>query len=302
MKRFLEVHKEFLPDRLELSRLEAQAAHIRASRHGRTVESAPNETHSHFLGRGLDFEEVRAYAPGDDMRAMDWRVTARTGKPHIKVYREERQRVMVLVIDVASSMLFGSSTTTKLAQAVRAAALFAFSMLQHRDRMSVLLIGEYGGFEVPPCQPYEALWRTIDFLSSGKDGRGGGMSWGGLLATMPRGRIVTLISDFLHWEEHDWKALSQTASRHYPAAIQIYDPVECAMPDIGLARVSGLGGEAFMIDTGRRRAREAYAACWDAHQTALLRRFSSASVPYWSVSTTDDPSADIGQMVNILRR
>lgn len=302
MEHRLGTHKDFLPDRLELSRLEAQAAHIRAAQQARTAETLPNETYARFLGRGLDFEEVRAYSAGDDIRAMDWRVTARTGRPHIKVYREERQRALILVIDVSATMLFGSDNTTKLAQAVRTAALFAFSAMHRRDRVGVLLIGEMGGFEVPPCSPYEAMWRVVEFLSG--DGRGSGhaLPWGGLLAARPGGRIVTVVSDFLNWQEREWQAVGQAASRHCLSAIQMYDPLECAVPDIGLARMSGLDGEPFLIDTGRRRAREAYAACWDAHRTALLRRLAAASIPCWSVSTIDDPSVDVGQMVGILRR
>jgi uncharacterized protein (DUF58 family) len=301
MGQYLDVHKDFLPDKAELSQLEAQAAHIRAGQHIRTAETLPNEYLSRFFGRGIDFEKVRAYASGDDMRAMDWRVTARTGKPHVKVYREERQRAMILVIDVAGTMLFGSQKTTKLAQAVRAAALFAFSILQRRDRVGIILMGDFGGFEIAPCSPYEALWRLIERLSSDRDELRP-LAWGGLLTAMPRGRIVAVISDFLNWEDGDWQTLATATSRHRVFAMQIFDPVERSVPDIGLARMAGFDGKPFVIDTSRRRAREAYAACWEAHHAALLRRFSTARVPWWSLSTTDDPSVDIGRMVNLLRR
>ena len=161
----LDAHKEFLPDQAELARLEVQASHIRALQRGRTSERLSNQSHSHFIGRGLDFEEVRAYSPGDDIRAMDWRVTARTGKPHVKVYREEHQRVMVLVIQASASMLFGSQGTTKLAQAVRMAALLAFSVQRQRDRVCVLMPGDLGDIEIPPCSPRDAMWRVVGFLS-----------------------------------------------------------------------------------------------------------------------------------------
>lgn len=301
MGQYLDVHKVFLPDKAELSQLEAQAAHIRASQHVRTAETLPNEFHSRFLGRGLDFEKVRAYASGDDMRAMDWRVTARTGKPHVKVYREERQRAMVLIIDVSGTMLFGSDKTTKLAQAVRAAALFAFSIMQRRDRVGIILTGDFGGFEIAPCSPYEALWRMVELLSSDRD-EVRPLSWGGLLTAMPRGRIVTVLSDFLNWEDDDWQALSNATSRHRVFAMQIFDPVERSVPDIGLVRMAGFDGMPFVIDTSRRRSRDAYAARWEAHHAALLRRFSTAGVPWWELSTTDDPSLDIGRMVNLMRR
>lgn len=301
MGHYLDVHKVFLPDRAELSQLEARAAHIRASHHTRTAESLPNEFQSRFLGRGLDFEKVRAYASGDDMRSMDWRVTARTGKPHVKVYREERQRAMMLVIDVAATMLFGSDKTTKLAQAVRAAALFAFSMLQRRDRVGIILMGDFGGFEIAPCSPYEALWRLVELLSSDRD-EVRPLSWGGVINAMPRGRIVSVISDFLNWDDDDWQMLANATSRHRVFAMQIFDPVECSVPDIGLVRMAGFDGMPFVIDTSRQRAREAYAARWEAHKAALLRRFSTAGVPWWALSTIDDPSVDISRMVNLMRR
>jgi len=301
MGHYLDVHRGFLPDKTEISRLEAQAAHIRAAQRSRSAESNANETYSRFLGRGIDFEEVRAYSPGDDMRAMDWRVTARTGKPHVKVYREERLRVMMLVIDVAGTMLFGSERTTKLAQAVRAAALLAFSVLNRGDRVGVLLIGDFGGFEVPPSSPSEAIWRLVELLSTDKPDIQP-LPWGGLLAAMPRGRMVTVISDFIDWGNEEWRTLVSAASRQQLFAMQIYDPVECALPDIGLARMAGFDGVPFVVDTGRRRAREAYAERWREHEEALSRRFAAAGVPWWSLSTIDDPSVDIARLGSLLRR
>ncbi len=301
MGQYLDVHRNFLPDRAELSRLEAQAAHLRVAQHIRTAETLTNEYHSRFLGRGIDFEKVRAYASGDDVRSMDWRVTARTGKPHVKVYREERQRAMMLVIDAADTMLFGSQGTTKLAQAVRAAALFSFSVLQRRDRVGIILMGDFGGFEIAPCSPYEALWRLVELLSSDRDDIRP-LSWGALLSAMPRGRVVAFISDYLNWEDGDWQMLASATARHRVFAMQVFDPVERSLPDIGLARMAGFDGMPFVIDTRRQRSREAYAARWEAHRAALMRRFSTAGVPWWSISTTDDPSVDVGRMVNMLRR
>jgi len=297
----LDVHRKFLPDQAELARLEVQGSHIHALQRGRTSERLSNQSHSHFIGRGLDFEEVRAYSPGDDIRAMDWRVTARTGKPHIKVYREEHQRVMVLAIQTSSSMLFGSSGTTKLAQAARMAALLAFSVQRRRDRVCVLLPGDLGGIEIPPCSPRNAMWRMLDFLSRGHAGAGRAVPWGSRLATMPRGRTVVMISDFLGWQDGDWQGLKQAASRHHLAAVQIFDPRECTMPDIGLARMAGAGAdEAFLIDTGRRRGREAYAERWEEHRHELARRLTLARAPFWSVSTTDDATACIAPMATLL--
>jgi uncharacterized protein (DUF58 family) len=291
----LDLHQRFLPDQAELARLEAQASHVR------TLERLSNQAHSHFLGRGLDFEEVRAYSPGDDIRAMDWRVTARTGRPHIKVYREEHQRVMVLAIQASASMLFGSSGTTKLAQAVRMAALLAFSVQRRQDRVCVLLPGDLGGIEIPPCSPREAMWRTLDFLSRGHAGTGRAVPWASRLASMPRGRTVVAISDFLDWQDADWQGMRQAASRHRLAAVQIFDPRECVMPDIGLVRMAGAGADdAFLIDTRRRRGRQAYAERWEAHRHELARRLSLARAPFWAVSTTDDALACVGPMATLL--
>lgn len=296
----LEAHRAFLPDQTELARLEMQAAHIRAVQHGRTGEQLPNQSHSHFFGRGLDLEKVRAYSPGDDIRAMDWRVTARTGKPHVKVYREERQRVMVLVVQASGSMLFGSSSTTKLAQAARVAALLAFTVQRRRDRVSVLFSGDLGGVEIPPCAPREAMWRMLDFLSRGQ-GPEHSVIWEQRLISMPAGRTVVMVSDFLGWNDDAWQGLRQAAARHRVSAVQVYDPRECAIPDMGLARMSGPeGGAPFLINTGHRRAREAYAARWEAHRQELFRRLSLARAPYWAISTTDDPSVCAGQMAGLL--
>jgi len=300
MDPLLEAHRAFLPDQTELARLEMQAMHLRTLQYGRTGESLPNQSHSHFLGRGLDLEKVRAYSPGDDIRAMDWRVTARTGKPHVKIYREERQKVMVLVVQTSGSMLFGSATTTKLAQAVRLAALLAFTVQRRRDRVSVLLSGDLGGIEIPPCSPRDAMWRMMDYLSGGSEWAVHSLPLGQRLASMPRGRAVVMLSDFIGWDEEGWRGLRQAAARHRVSAIQVYDPRECAIPDMGLARMSDpQGGAPFLINTGHRRAREDYAARWEAHRQELFRRLALARAPCWAISTSDDPSVCVGQMAGL---
>ena len=296
----LQTHRDFLPDQMELARLEIQAAHIRNQQHGRTGERLPNQSHSHFLGRGLDLEKVRAYSPGDDIRAMDWRVTARTGKPHVKVYREERQRVMALLVQTSGSMLFGSSGTTKLAQAARMAALLAFTVQRRRERVSVLLPGDLGGVEIPPCSPRDAMWRMLDFLAAGDREAGHSLLWERRLASMPGGRTVVIISDFIGWDDENWQGLRYAAMRHRVSAIQVYDPRECTMPDMGLARMSAPDGSSpFLINTGHRRAREKFAACWESHRRQLFSRLSLARVPYWAVSTVEDPSASLGHMAGL---
>ncbi len=304
MDHCLELHRKFLPKREELAALEAQAGHVRKWRSWCGSERLANVAYSRFLGRGLEFEEVRAYSPGDDIRSMEWKVTARTGRPHVKVYREEHQQVMILVMDVSAGMLFGSAKTTKLAQAVRVASWLAFATMNRGDRAGALLCGDPGGLEIPPSMPREMIWRMLDFLSSDSSDycMRRPMAWRRLLGAMPPGRLVVVLSDFMNWGDDDWRGLKQVAARHRTMAVRIFDPRECGMPDIGPVRVAGpLDDTPFLIDTASRRGREAYAACWKAHLEDLRRHFSNTYTPCWPVSTADDPAIRLGGLAGLLR-
>jgi len=288
MNSLLLMHRDFLPDRNELAILASYAARLRVSFGQVSHEYLINDSSSRFFGRGLEFEELRAYQPGDDIRTIDWRATARTGKPHIKKYREERQQVMMLMLEMRDSMLFGTGNTTKCAQAVRVAALLAFAMRHGHDRVGALLWGDFGSFVIPPSAAADTLNQLLNVLSGSLPHRAGEADWSRHLDMMPRGRKLVFISDFIHWCTNDWHLMDRIRGRHEVFAVHIRDPREEVMPDIGLARITGVRGkELVLVDTGHKSSRDTYAACWKAHMDTLRQRFSDTAIPVRCVSTRD---------------
>lgn len=288
MNSLLLMHKGFLPDKQELAVLAKHAACLRMSFRQASHESTSNDSFSHFFGRGLEFEELRAYQPGDDIRTIDWRATARTGKPHIKKYREERQQALILMLEVRDSMLFGTGNTTKCAQAVRVAALLAFAMRHGHDLAGALLWGDFGSLVIPPAPPANTLNRLVDALMDGFSSRTDKLDWSRHLDKMPRGRKLVFISDFMHWDTNDWHLMGRLRRRHEMCAVHIRDPREETMPDIGLARITDVRGrEMALVDTSHQASRDAYAAYWKAHMTGLRQRFAESTVPVQCVSTRD---------------
>ncbi len=288
MNSLLMMHRDFLPDRDDLTTLARQAARLRMSAGQASHESLSHDSASRFFGRGLEFEELRAYQAGDDIRTIDWRATARTGKPHVKKYREERQRVLMLMLEMRDSMLFGTGNTTKCAQAVRVAALLAFAMHHGHDRTGALVWGDFGGLVIPPSTADNTLNRLLNALSGKLPGRAGELDWSRHLDMMPRGRKLVFISDYMRWGADDWRLMSRIRGRHEVCAVHVRDPREESMPDIGLARITDVRGkDLVLVDTGNKASRDAYAACWKAHMDTLRQHFADAVVPVRYVSTRD---------------
>jgi len=234
---------------------------------------------SRWLGRGLDFEESRPYNPGDDIRDMDWRTTARTGRPHLKIYREERQPTVHLVVDRGATMRFGTRRRLKAAQAARVAALLAFAaagrngvigatlwdaqdqeLPPRHGRLAPLELIEQAAAPCPPLTdpaPTEPL-RHADRLAS-------------LEASLPRGAQLVLISDFSWLTGAHEPLLARLATRFEVWAIQIVDAAERALPDLGLVRFHDMAsGQGVWLDTARASVRS---AC----QSALARRLDTTA-------------------------
>lgn len=253
----------------ELSAIAARVAAVRsAARSGAPVEHRhPGESRSVHLGSGLDFEEPRRYQQGDDLRHMDWRITARTGHRHVKVYREEHQPGLHLVIDRGASMRFGTRRRLKVAQAVRVGAFFAYGAASENAPMSATLweaeemtlfagAGEQGamhllGLANQPCPPVEAGAASRQRPFTEVMGR--------LAESLPRGSRIVLLSDFAQLEDGWTPALARLAARHKLTAVQILDATETELPDVGLAAFEGCGSRTTSwIDTASKAVRTGY--------------------------------------------
>jgi uncharacterized protein (DUF58 family) len=232
---------------------------------------------SRWLGRGLDFEESRLYSPGDDIRDMDWRTTARTGRPHLKIYREERQPTVHLVVDRGATMRFGTRRRLKVAQAARVAAVLAFATAGHNgvigatlwDAQDHTLPARHGRLAAlalieqaaAPCPPLTDPASTESLHHADR--------LAALEASLPRGARLVLISDFAWLAAEHEPLLARLAARCDVWAIQIVDPAERALPDVGPVRFHDMAsGQGVWLDTAQASVRS---AC----QAAFVRRLDS---------------------------
>ena len=215
--------------------------------------------HSTFKGRGMEFDEVREYVPGDDVRSIDWNVTARTGAPHIKKYVEEREMTVMLVVDVSASHLFGSGTQMKRDLTAEVAAVLAFSAIRNNDRIGLILFAEEVEKYIPPKKGTRHVLRLIrEMLTYEPRGKGTNVvpALDYLNHVSTRRNVTFLISDFMFSDEYE-QVLRISARRHDLISVIIADKREIAWPDVGVINWRDAEtGETVMVDTSSRKVRE----------------------------------------------
>jgi uncharacterized protein (DUF58 family) len=222
------------------------------------------EYHSVFKGHGIEFAEVREYLPGDDVRAIDWNVTARLGQPYIKRYVEERELTVLLVVDSSGSQRWGSQATRKSDVVAEVAATIAMSASRNNDRVGLVLVTDQVEGFAPPRKGRRHVLRLVrDLLSFRPRSRGtdlaAGLDFAARIA--PARSIIFLFSDFQidAWDAFS-RALTGAAARHDVVAVHLDDPAEGALPDVGLLAVRDPEtGARVVVDTSSRGARERYA-------------------------------------------
>jgi uncharacterized protein (DUF58 family) len=222
-----------------------------------------------FRGRGLDFDSVREYLPGDEVRTIDWNVTARSGRPFVKQFREERELAMMLLVDVSASGDFGSTDTKKRELAAELACVLALSAIRNNDRVGLILFSDRIERFVPPDNGRTHVLRIVREILGCKPA-GYGTDIAGALGfaarVMHRRSLAFLISD-LEVGVHRRAALDALArvapplaKRHDVIALHVRDPHEYAMPDVGVLTVEDAEtGEVISLDTGRKKVRERFA-------------------------------------------
>jgi len=248
--------------------------------------------HSVFKGRGMAFSEVRQYFPGDDIRAIDWNVSARMNSPHIKLFTEERDRTVNLVVDMSASGLFGSRMQAKRELAAEISAVVAFSAIKNDDRVGLIIFTDEVELFVPPKKGKKHVLRVIREIltfeprSSSTD-LACGLEY--LIKVSRRKSVSFLVSDFLGygWE----RALQQANRRHDVVPVVIADPLEEVLPQVGLVTFEDIEtGELFEFDTSGPEAIEFadYAADLRARREETLRRLKMDFVNVY----TDRPYVD----------
>ena len=232
-------------------------------------EQLAGQYHSVFKGRGLVFSDVRPYYAGDDVRAIDWNITARMNAPHVKQFTEERDRTVNLVIDMSASGHFGSVGSTKRELAAELAAVVAFSAIKNNDRVGLFIITDKIERYVPPKKGRRHVLRVIGEIlafepTSRKTDLAAGLDFLGKVAK--RRSVVFFVSDFLGSDPAKWeRSMRITAQRHELVPVVVGDPLEQALPSVGLLVLEDLeSGEVVEVDTSARaradyakRAREA---------------------------------------------
>jgi uncharacterized protein (DUF58 family) len=247
------------------------------------VEILSGAYHSVYKGRGLDFEDVRAYITGDDVRAIDWNVTARTGVTHIRRFREERELAFVIMVDVSASGLLGSGSQNKRELAAEIASTLAFSALKNNDRVALILFSDRVERFIPLGKGQPHVFRIIkDILFTEPEGHGTdiGAALNFLNKVFPRRAVAMLVSDFL--DDRYERPLKTTSRRHDLLALHIYDRRERELPDVGrICLRDAETGEVVEVNTSDAKVRARFAqgaAASVARTHALFRRTRTDSI------------------------
>ena len=244
-----------------------------------------------FKGHGMSFAEVREYQYGDDVRDIDWNVTARQGKPHIKIFEEEREMTVMLLIDVSGSREFGTTTETKQEMITEIAATMAFSAIQNNDKIGVIFFSDRIERYIPPQKGRKHVLAIIsEMLNFRPVERGTDIGSAVRYVSNAQKKRCTafVISDFVDAKDYR-QALTIANTKHDMVAIQVYDPRETELPDVGLLRVADAEtGELRWVDTSSRRTREAYAQWWRRQQERMHDAFVHSHVDNVSIATGQD--------------
>ena len=257
------------------------------------------EYHSVFKGQGMEFDEVRAYQPGDDIRTIDWNVTARTGDPYVKRYVEERELTVFFLVDLSSSGSFGSIDKLKNEIAAEFCALLSFSAIKNNDKVGLIVFTDTIEMFIPPAKGVSHVLRLIRdllcFTPSEKRQRTGTNIAGALdyLGRIFQKRgVIFLVSDFQ--DKGFEKPLRVLARRHDLIGVTVADPRETALPDVGFLELEDAEtGESVIIDSASRRVRTRYAALAREREAKLNELFKSTGVDHIHLYTDRDYVLDL---------
>jgi len=277
---------------METSELIKRVRKIEIKTRGLSRNIFAGEYHSAFKGRGMAFSEVREYQFGDDIRNIDWNVTARYNKPFVKIYEEERELTVMLLIDVSGSREFGSMDKLKKNIVTEIAAVLAFSAIQNNDKIGVIFFSDRIEKFIPPKKGRSHILRIIsELIDFEPQARGTDISGAIRYFTNAIKKRCTafVISDFIQKEDNLENALSIANNRHDVVALRIYDERETELPNIGMIKLKDAEtGEYTWIDSSDRVARSIYRKWWIDLSAQLDNSFKRSRVDYVSISTNHD--------------
>ncbi|WP_029905395.1 DUF58 domain-containing protein [Prevotella sp. 10(H)] len=276
---------------METSELLKKVRQIEIKTRGLSRNIFAGQYHSAFKGRGMAFSEVREYQYGDDIRDIDWNVTARYNKPFVKVFEEERELTVMLLVDVSASQDFGTRHSIKRDVVTEIAATLAFSAIQNNDKIGVIFFSDKIEKFIPPKKGKKHILYIIRELinfqaESAKTDVAMALKY---LTNVIKKRCTTfMISDFIDIQDYN-NALTIANRKHDIVALQVYDNLETQLPNVGLMKVmdAETGAERW-VDTSSRKVRQVYKEWWQKQQERMQTQFNRSKVDSVSVRTDED--------------
>lgn len=276
----------------KIKRIEITARHL-------VTDSLAGEYHSVFKGMGMEFDEMRPYSPGDDVRRIDWNVTARMNTPYIRKYQEERELTVFLAVDASGSSDFGTTGQFKRELAAELAAVLSFAATTNNDKVGLLIFTDKPELIVPPRKGKRHVLRMVrDLLVFTPEGRGTSIesALDTINRVVKRRSIIFLISDFLVEPESLRRPLAATNRRHDVIALDLHDPMEHQIPDVGLMVLEDAEtGELEWVDTSNKAWREAFEARTLDLEQQKRRLLSSLAIDHIQISTDKDYVVELNE-------
>lgn len=276
---------------METSELLKKVRKIEIKTKGLSANIFAGQYHSAFKGRGMAFSEVREYQYGDDIRDIDWNVTARYSKPYIKVFEEEREMTVMLLVDVSASQYFGTRNEIKRDIVTELSATLAFSAIQNNDKIGVIFFSDKIEKFIPPKKGRKHILyiirELIDFKAeSTKTDLNMALKF--LTNVLKKKCTTFMVSDFIDPVNY-YNALTIANRKHDIVAIQVYDKLETQLPNVGLMKIQDFEtGEEQWVDTSSKKVRGQYGQWWKDRQATMKNTFNRSRVDSVSVSTDED--------------
>lgn len=276
---------------METSELLKRVRRIEIKTRALTNNIFAGEYHSAFKGRGMSFAEVREYQPGDDIRDIDWNVTARMNHPYVKVFEEERELTMMLLIDLSASQRFGTRLRSQRDLATEIAATLAFSAMQNNDKIGVIFFTDRIEKFIPPQKGRKHILYIIrELLNFTPQGKRTDISvpLEYLVKIISKRSIAFLLSDFLTSSDYS-KQLLVAARKHDLVALQLYDHNMASLPNVGLLKIADAEtGHEQYIDTSSLEMRKHQQLWWNNQSKRLTELFRKSNIDYVSIATDTD--------------
>ena len=276
---------------METSEIIKKVRKIEIKARGLSSNIFAGQYHSAFRGRGMAFSEVREYQYGDDVRDIDWNVTARFNKPYVKVFEEERELTVMLLIDVSGSLDFGTQRQLKRDMVTEIAATLAFSAIENNDKIGVIFFSDKIEKYIPPKKGRKHILYIIrEMLDFHADSRKTNVAQAlEFLTGVSKRRCTAFVMSDFYDRQSFLQQLTIANRKHDVVAIQVYDKRARELPDVGLMKIvdAETGYEQY-IDTGSRRLRESYRRYWLKRQSELQETFAKSNVDSVSIATDED--------------